>query len=133
MKAQLHIRPAMLQRINRLVREGFSFEGRMELGLSNHNSKPKRHMPGIHSIDKVCISAWIDRELHRAFSKLAKARKESISDALVGVLQKATKHVELNADDYAQIAADMRAKEARQDRRRKAQSRNESGASGEAQ
>jgi hypothetical protein len=63
------------------------------------------------SATKTYVSAWIPRALKRKLEKLAKARGESITELVEYILNKGTSNIELTANDYEQIAAEVRAAE----------------------
>jgi hypothetical protein len=61
-------------------------------------------MPNQHSPDKICISAWVGRPLHRRLTKAAKARKMTLTDYAEHLYAQATREIELTAEDFRQIA-----------------------------
>ena len=60
------------------------------------------------SPSKAYVSAWVPRPLKRKLEKLAKTRKESLTDLVVWLLNKATENVELTSRDYAEITEEVR-------------------------
>lgn len=61
-------------------------------------------MPNQHSPDKICLSAWIERDLHRRVLKAAKAKGMTLTEYAEHLYAKATRDIELTAEDYREIA-----------------------------
>ena len=74
-------------------------------------------MPNVHAIDKVCVSTWVPRTLHRQLVKLAAERKMKLSELIEHIYTQETKDVELTAKDYRAIAEAIEAAEQGRDMR----------------
>lgn len=74
-------------------------------------------MPNKHAIDKVCVSAWVPRTLHRQLVKLATERKMKLAELVEYIYTQETKDVELTSQDYHAIAEAIAAAEQGRDLR----------------
>jgi len=64
-------------------------------------------MPDQPAADKDTITIRVSRALKKRLQKLAERRNESLTDVVLGFIEKAVRGVELTAQDYKQIAADV--------------------------
>lgn len=64
-------------------------------------------MPNQPAPDKVILALRISRTLKRRLEKLAKQRKETITEVVIAILNQQVQHVELTPDDYRKIAAEV--------------------------
>ncbi len=74
-------------------------------------------MPNQHSPDKAVLSFYISRTLKERLKKLAKKNGMNLSQMLVSILTVETEHIELTADDFELIAAEVRRAKERQEMR----------------
>jgi hypothetical protein len=87
-----------------------TFWAARKAGVSNlltsvsNPTKPFAVMPNQHSPDKICISAWVNRAMHRRLMKAAKARKMTFTDYAEHLYAQATRDIELTPEDFRQIA-----------------------------
>lgn len=68
-----------------------------------NNMSPNQRDP-----EKKPLKVYLSRELHVKFSKLAASRGCSMSNLLLQHVLEATKGIQLTADDYEQIAREIR-------------------------
>ena len=68
---------------------------------------------------KQIIGARINRELYRKVEKMAEKHQIKISELLVIILEQETRDIELSADDYYQIAEEIKRAQAGANPRRK--------------
>src|SRR5262245_60348741 len=61
-------------------------------------------MPNQHSPDKICVSAWVPRTVHRRLVKKAKVRRMTLTEFVEHLYNNATKDIELIPQDYRDIA-----------------------------
>jgi hypothetical protein len=62
-------------------------------------------MPNQHAADKICVSTYVPRTLHRQLQVAAKKRGfETLTDFIEHIYTYATKDVELTPTDYREIA-----------------------------
>lgn len=66
-------------------------------------------MPNQPAPDKVVLALRISRALKRRLEKLAKLRKETLTDVVIGILNQQVQNVELTPDDYRKIADEIEA------------------------
>lgn len=64
-------------------------------------------MPDQGSPDKAFLSVRIPRALKKRLEKLAASRGESLTDLIISLSQKAVTNIELTAEDYRNIAAEV--------------------------
>lgn len=64
--------------------------------------------PSQRAKDQKPLKVYLSRELHLKFSRLAEQRGTSMSQLLYQFVLKETKKIELTAEDYAAIAAEIR-------------------------
>lgn len=64
--------------------------------------------PNQRNPEKKPLKVYLSRELHMKFSKLAAQRGCSMSDLLLQYVLESTKNIQLTAEDYEQIAQEMR-------------------------
>ena len=70
-------------------------------------------MPDQPAADKDTITIRVSRALKKRLQKLAERRRESLTDVVIAFIEKAVRGVELTAQDYQEIAADVAAAEKR--------------------
>ncbi len=63
--------------------------------------------PSQRDIKKKPLKAYLPRELHLKFSRLAEKRGCKMSDILLQFITEATKDIKLTAEDYERIADDI--------------------------
>jgi len=66
-------------------------------------------MPNQPAPDKVVLALRISRALKRRLEKLAKQRKETLTDVVIAILNQQVQNVELTPDDYRKIADQIEA------------------------
>lgn len=66
-------------------------------------------MPNQPAPDKVILALRINRALKRRLEKLAKLRRETLTDVVIGILTQQVQNTELTPDDYRKIANEIEA------------------------
>jgi hypothetical protein len=76
-------------------------------------------MPNQHSPDKAVLSFYISRALKLRLQRLAEKNGTTLSQLIVAILSVETEDIELTAEDYEQIAKEVRAAKAKMGKRLK--------------
>lgn len=76
-------------------------------------SKENAMAPNKPDPTKRILNARVDRELYEKLKRMADAAHKSMTDIIIEELTTATKHIKLTAEDYEEIARQIREAESK--------------------